>query len=169
MDTCRYCKKPLEADSTKCPSCLGWQGSFLPDLQSPRGALIFLAATIVVVFVPIYFLSLSKFWISAPSPSVIEIVESDLHHGDETCAGGHYLAVIGHLKNTSSEPIATPHFVVSFLGADGELIDSFASDSYDLVVPPGEQVSFRVRDRAHHPATSYHDYTIRVTAVRRPR
>jgi len=130
--------------------------------------LVLIAVILAIALVPLY-LSLSTLWSPAPSPSAIEIVESTLHHGDETCSSGHYIAVIGLLKNTSSQPLASPHFVVSFLGADGSLIDSFASDSYDLVVPPGEQVSFRVREPAHHPATSYADYTIEVTAVRRPR
>ena len=123
---------------------------------------------------PIFvFLGVTVFWIPGGVSSVrpeladFEITESTLHYSD-CCGSNHYLAIVGRIRNNGSIAAKAPHFEARFYGAGGELIDSLATDSYDLVISPRTEATFRVRGPAQHPESAYETHDVRVTAIRPP-
>lgn len=139
---------------------MSWQG-WLPDMQSPKGLFVAMGA-MASFLVPLFVVAESLENPRPPELRDLTIQDSTRHHYRD---GRHYIAVVGTLRNESSATGSRPHFEVRFFNANGELIDTFASDAYDLVVPGKQEVAFRVRAPAQHDESAYHRHEIRLTAI----
>jgi hypothetical protein len=95
--------------------------------------------------------------------SHLEVAGSALHHSVSN--GTHYLAIVGTLRNYGSTTVKNPHFAVRFLNAQGEHIDSVAESDYDLIIPPGAELPFRIRGPAQQPESDYSTYEITITGA----
>lgn len=69
------------------------------------------------------------------------------------------------LRNSGSKTAKSPHFSVRFFDAQGELIDSLPDSSYNLLIPPGREVSFRIRGPAHRSEREYASYELELTGA----
>jgi len=164
---CRHCKEEIRAGAAKCPHCLGWQSKWMLDPQSPRGILVVLGILLLFA-VPLLLLTRATLF-RDPDQGLDQLVisESEMHHS--TVDSGRFVTVVGKLRNTGGESLKNPHFEVQFFNADGKLIDSLASNSYNLIIPARSEVSFKVRGVADRPAREYARYQIRLTGVSRAR
>lgn len=167
VSECRHCKQEIRAGAAKCPHCLGWQSKWMPEPQSPRGS--FLMLGVVLLFIVPLFLFLNNLLFFDPDPGLDQLVitESEMHHS--ASESRNFLSIVGKLRNAGRKALKNPHFEVQFFSADGKLIDSLASNSYDLIIPAQSEVSFKVRGNADRPATEYARYAIRLTGVSRVR
>lgn len=83
--------------------------------------------------------------------------------------GGGIITTIGTFKNSSSAFIEDIVVEVKYFNAANNLIDVVTQPLYGLVLPPGEEVAFRVRDSADKPKSAYATSTVRVvSAQQRP-
>lgn len=65
------------------------------------------------------------------------------------------LATLVSLKNTSATCLDNVVLEVRYFGADKQLIDSATESFFDIVVPPGKTVAFRMDSTPLHPLNDY--------------
>ena len=165
MPECRHCKLEVSVGAKKCPHCLGWQSTWMPDPQSPRGMMMFVAVPLLILLPAVLFFTRS---LGPGDPSEIAphlvITDSALHHSIKS-GGTHYVAIVGTIRNGGSTTVKNPHFSVRFLNAQGQLIDSLAESDYDLIISPSAELTFRIRGPAQQPESEYSAYEIIVTGA----
>jgi ATP-dependent Zn protease len=75
------------------------------------------------------------------------------------------VTVIGQLKNTTDEKIDNLVLEARLTDAAGKVIDVLSEPIYGLVVPPGEQVSFRLQGAAATTHATYANAQVRVVSA----
>ena len=75
------------------------------------------------------------------------------------------VTVIGELKNTTTEKIDNLILEAKLTDSSGKLIDVLSESMYGLVVPPGEQVSFRLQGAAATTQATYANAQVRVVSA----
>lgn len=75
------------------------------------------------------------------------------------------VTVIGELKNTTTEKIDNLILEAKLTDSSGKVIDVLSESMYGLVVPPGEQVSFRLQGPAATTQATYANAQVRVVSA----
>lgn len=75
------------------------------------------------------------------------------------------VTVIGELKNTTNDKINDVVIEARLTDASGKVIDVLSESQYGLVVPPGEQVSFRLQGAAATTQAAYVGVQARVVSA----
>lgn len=75
------------------------------------------------------------------------------------------VTVIGELKNTTDEKIDNLILEAKLTDSDGKVIDVLSESIYGLVVPAGEQVSFRLQGAAATTQATYANAQVRVVSA----
>jgi hypothetical protein len=75
------------------------------------------------------------------------------------------VTVIGELKNTTANKIDSLILEAKMTDASGKVIDVLSESVYGLVVPPGEQVSFRLQGAAATTSAKYANAQVRVVSA----
>ena len=75
------------------------------------------------------------------------------------------VTVIGQLKNTTGEKIDNLVLEARLTDANGKVIDVLSESMYGLVVPPGEQVAFRLQGAAATTHATYANAQVRVVSA----
>lgn len=75
------------------------------------------------------------------------------------------VTVIGELKNTTDEKVDNLVLEARLTDANGKVVDVLSESVYGLVVPPGDQVSFRLQGAAAATAASYVNAQVRVVSA----
>jgi ATP-dependent Zn protease len=75
------------------------------------------------------------------------------------------VTVIGELKNTTTEKIDNLILEAKLTDSSGKVIDVLSESMYGLVVPPGEQVSFRLQGAAATTQATYASAKVRVVSA----
>ena len=84
-------------------------------------------------------------------------------------SGGPLLVtVIGELKNPTSQDFEDLVLEARLMDADGKVIDMLSESMYDMVVPAGEQIAFRLQGAAATTEASYAKAQVRVIRAQRP-
>ena len=166
MNQCRLCKTSIEPKAAKCPHCLGWQTRVLPDMHSPLGSALILVPTVVFLVVFLFFVG-DKPVAIGPKVENFTLTETTLGFSD-CCGDNFYIAIVGKITNDGDAAAEAPHFEARFYDSEGELIDSLATDSYDLVIAPHTEATFRVRGPAQHQEKDYAAHDVRLTKIRSP-
>jgi hypothetical protein len=75
------------------------------------------------------------------------------------------VTTIGTIRNSSEALLEDIVMEVKYFDADKKLIDVVTQPLYGVVVPPSQEVAFRVRDAADKPKTSYVSNSVRVVSA----
>lgn len=94
---------------------------------------------------------------------VLKISETVFSYSQE--ASRNLITTIGTIKNTTNATAEELVVEVKYFDRDKTLIDSVTQPLYGIVVPPGQQVSFRVRDSADKPKTAYASSVARIASA----
>lgn len=76
--------------------------------------------------------------------------------------GPRIVTTLGTLKNESANPVDEVVIEVSYFDGKGKLVDTLSEAMYGLVIPPGEEVAFRVRGTAAAATEAYASQKVRV-------
>lgn len=79
------------------------------------------------------------------------------------------LATLVSLKNTSAACLEDVVIEVRYFGADKQLIDTATESFFDIVVPPGKTVAFRLDSVPLHPLSDYVAQEVSVISASPPR
>jgi ATP-dependent Zn protease len=79
--------------------------------------------------------------------------------------GRNVITTIGAIQNTSQARAEELVVEVRYFDRNKILIDSVTQPMYGVVVPPGQQLSFRVRDAADKPKSAYATSVARVVSA----
>ncbi|MBF0531275.1 MAG: hypothetical protein HQK55_18805 [Deltaproteobacteria bacterium] len=94
--------------------------------------------------------------------SILQISDTTFSYSKED---GNIITTIGTIKNLSNMRIGEVVFEVKYFDQAKKLIDTVTQSPYQVVVPPSQEVSFRVRDTADKPMDSYVSSTVRVVSA----
>lgn len=76
-----------------------------------------------------------------------------------------YVTTMGSIKNASAACFDELVVEIKYFDANKTLVDTITQPLYGIVVPPSEEVAFRVRDIAAKPKTAYTSQSIRVISA----
>lgn len=79
--------------------------------------------------------------------------------------GQRIVTTLGALKNASSDCLDSIVVEVKYFDSKKTLIDTVTQPLYGVVVPPKQEVAFRVRDAAAQPKESYATQAVRVVSA----
>ena len=79
--------------------------------------------------------------------------------------GQRTVTTLGTLKNASSDCLESVVIEIKYFDAKNALIDTVTQPIYGVVVPPKQEVAFRVRDSAARPKDAYSSQTLRVVSA----
>jgi hypothetical protein len=139
---CRHCKQPIHPAARICQYCRNSQSWWASQLD-PRFAVGWLVLT-VAVFVPFMYFMLER---SLPGEESVEepvLMLSDASPRFVTTADGTHLFILGTVFNTSIHDASRIWFRVKLLNGGGKLIDSLLLEDHGLVVPSGQEATFRI-------------------------
>ena len=106
---------------------------------------------------------------NSPSPNFkksLTILNSKINHSAGKDEGCGYVSCIGHLKNNSDVTWEELVFEIQFFNSQNELIDTFTEYTYGMVVPPNEEIAFRIKDGADKNPEEYHSHKVRITSAK---
>lgn len=102
----------------------------------------------------------------SPQPfdeSRVSVVNTSLSYGQGERTS--FITTIGSISNTSDALIEDIVVEVKYFNAKKKLIDVVTQPIYGLVVPPSQEVAFRVRDVADKSKVSYASSAVRIVSA----
>ena len=153
---CSVCGELIPAFATKCSHCNEYQSKLQRAFRNP-------VVLIPIMLIPfIFFFFLFRYDINSHYSSYDKFTtyESSFSvHAQNIAFGsntkGSYVILLGSIKNDSDLIWEHPTFEVKYFNTDNELIDADTQCSYELVLYPGKEVTFRLRSFADLPQSQY--------------
>lgn len=99
----------------------------------------------------------------ADATDLLKISETVFSYSQEV--GRNLITTLGTINNTTNARAEELVVEVKYFDRNKVLIDSVTQPLYGLVIPPGQQVSFRVRDSADKPKAAYASSVARVVSA----
>jgi hypothetical protein len=163
---CPFCREPVKPDARKCPHCHQWQGRSAAFFYHPAVLIAFVLLPMMAFFALPGRNILPQGENFAASRDQLVIVQSGMHHsaGDEKC--GPSISVIGTIRNESNIGWKDVYLEAQYFDGSGTLIDTIGQEQYGLVVPPHEEVAFRIRGTAARGEKEYASHKVFVRSAR---
>lgn len=95
--------------------------------------------------------------------SLLQVHDAALSYSQDGRDG--VITTIGSIKNTSNNVVDELVVEVKYFDQNNALIDTVTQTLYGTVIPPGQDVSFRVRDSADKQKTAYASSIARVVSA----
>lgn len=76
------------------------------------------------------------------------------------------LACLGKIKNTADKQWDDIVIEVQFFDANNELIDSITESKYQMVIPPRDEVAFKVSGKAIKSSNAYSSHKVRILSAK---
>jgi len=99
----------------------------------------------------------------AGASDVLKVSDTVFNYSQEE--GRNVITTIGTIQNTSTARAEELVMEVRYFDKNKGLVDSVTQPLFGVVVPPGQQVSFRVRDSADKPRAAYSSSVARVVSA----
>ena len=99
----------------------------------------------------------------ADASNVLRVSDAILSYSQED--GRNIITTIGTIKNLSSARADELVVEIKYFDRNKTLVDSVTQPLFGIVVPPGQDVSFRIRDSADKPKAAYATNIARVVSA----
>jgi hypothetical protein len=160
---CSSCREAITAGARKCPHCHAWQSRFAVWFHRLAPFLAFLPLVFLVLIFRDGFRSSANF--SAYRDSLI-VVKSTAHYSDAAEKCGAMISVIGTIRNNSDVPWKDLYLEVRYFDSAGTMVDTQSAEQYDLLIPAGGEVAFRVRGPAIRAEQDYVSHKVTIVGAK---
>ena len=161
---CRMCQSDIASSAKKCPYCKSLQNRLFNPVV--LAAVFATAGLSVYIIIMIMFGAMFNDILDEGEPfenyrDTLIITESKLTFGERNC--GPTVVVVGAIQNQSDVNWERINLQVNCYNPENELFDTEQDADYDLLVPAGVTIPFKVSFLREFPETEYSRHE--VTAV----